>query len=153
MKILRLMGIFLAPVRAMAFEGSYAAPVSAELRPYADSVLSSIAWQEDSSHRLTLAFVVPDDLTGPDHVVVSVREVGRTAAGYIEMSGVNAWASCIPLRQTVVCLLKYNRLAHDAAAVNAHLTARYADAEVRQGKISVAAEFSTEPAGILEIRL
>lgn len=145
--------MLLLATEANALDGLYSAPVPNELKAYATSPMSDVTWTVGANHRVTLAFKVPDDLTGSEAVSLEFREVGRSAPGFVELSGAQGRATCLTSQASVVCLIKYSRVSPDLQDVEAHLNAKYSDETVREGKMHVAQRFMREPAGVLEFDL
>lgn len=140
----------LLTTEAIAFEGSYSAPVPDELKPHATTPVSDIRWATGDNNRMILSFTVPSDLTGSEVMSLEFREVGRPAAGFIDLSGPQGRATCISSQAQVICVLKYSRVNPNLQDVEAHLTAKYSDLSIRESKIRVAHRFAIEPAGLLE---
>lgn len=152
-RLLLITATFLSANMAHAYEGIYTVPVSDDLRPFASNPLNNITWRSEEGPRINFSFTVPADLTGEDPVVIQLREVGHSVSGMTEMvsqDGPRAKASCLITRQNVVCMVKYERLVQNQAAISHYLNAKYSDESTRIGKNAVALFFSGEPAGIVE---
>ncbi len=145
--------MLLLATEASALNGLYSAPVPTELKAYATSPVIEVKWTVGANHRVTLAFKVPDDLTGSDVVSLEFREVGRSSPGFVELSGAQGRASCLTSQTSVVCLIKYSRVSPNPQDVAEHLNEKYGDETMREGKKRVADRFMREPAGVLEFDL
>lgn len=141
--------LILAAVATAAPMGFYTVPVKAELRPYASFDLACAALKTtDKGYRLE--YDLPLELVDAAVRHVVLDEVSRDA-GFVTMDGPEGHGICLDASDRYSCIVSYARMTIDDTAVQAYVDRIYPEPLEKSFRRRVAASFSGEPAGIIEL--
>lgn len=127
----------------------YSVPVPAELAPYATFVLNSSTVTEDATG-VVVSYDLPVELVGPNHAQIILA--GKKSPGNVLLlEGEFGEASCFNRNAKLECIVQYEDLEIDLAAVERILNQRVTDPHERELRLQVAKIFGGEPVGVFEI--
>lgn len=133
---------------ALADNGSYSVPVSADLQPYATFPIS-VDYQKTPGH-LALQYVLPEELTGVPGQTISLEgDAPATPGAPVVLKGPQGSASCSTSDVSLTCSVKMHDLQTNPSDIASLIQKESTSSVEMNSRAAVANRFLKEPIGIV----
>ncbi|MEQ1724157.1 MAG: hypothetical protein ABL930_13370 [Pseudobdellovibrio sp.] len=150
MKILITISVLLLGQITIASTAAYEVPTSQnELKASSVFKIEEISIKRNIDNTTTIKYVVPEELTGLRN---ELDFTGNLSSGSGDLTSDQGYMKCLSNRKKMMCTVTYQNLDFDSGLALQKMSNKFKDEELNN-RLTVQEKFSTDPVGIIHIRL
>jgi hypothetical protein len=150
MKNLITLSVLLLGQFTLANTAAYEVPTSQnELKASSIFQIDDISIKQNKDYTTTIKYVVPEELTGLRN---KLDFTGNLSSGSGELTSEHGFMKCLSNRKKMMCTVTYQQLDFDSGLAQQKMSNKFKDEELNN-RLTILEKFSTDPVGIIHIRL
>ena len=150
MKNLITLSVLLLGQFTLASTAAYEVPTSQnELKASSIFQIDDISIKQNKDSTTTIKYVVPEELTGLRN---KLDFTGNLNSGSGELTSEHGFMKCLSNRKKMMCTVTYQQLDFDSGLALQKMSDKFKNEELKN-RLSIQEKFSTDPVGIIHIRL